>query len=137
MAHLDAMGIPAELRQDYLSLQLGALFGWASFIKWRAERTQYPWQVAYPIDLVQYLAVRLFYERELVDQACRDQLGIDGSYSAISLYGQTKADKASQAIENAQLAAAWRLIRLANVLELPLTSLHVASETQLSHCLRG
>ena len=33
----------------------------------------------YPIDLVQYLAVRVWYERELVQKACAEMLGIDGN----------------------------------------------------------
>ena len=45
---LDALGIPTDLRQDYLSLQLTALPGWAGFIKWREEERDYPWQQAYP-----------------------------------------------------------------------------------------
>ena len=53
---LDALGIPKDLRQDYLSLQLTALPGWAGFIKWRAEERDYPWQKAYPVGLVKFLA---------------------------------------------------------------------------------
>ena len=55
---LDALGIPSDLRQDYLSLQLTALPGWAGFIKWRGEERDYPWQQAYPAGLVKFLAIR-------------------------------------------------------------------------------
>ena len=75
---LDALGIPVELWPDYLSRHLTALPGWAGFIKWRSDQTDYEWQQAYPIDLLQYLAVRVWYERELVQDACRESLGIDG-----------------------------------------------------------
>ncbi len=85
---LERLGIPRELRQDYLSLQLTALPGWAGFIKWRAEQPDYPWQQAYPISLVKFLAVRLWYVRELVQKACREELGMDGRFSAISAYMQ-------------------------------------------------
>ena len=85
---LDALGIPAALRQDYLSLQLTALPGWAGFIKWRAEERDYEWQQAYPVGLVKYLAIRLWYVRELVQQACREELGIDGNYQAVADYLQ-------------------------------------------------
>lgn len=68
---LQQLKIPAPAWQDYLSLHLAALPGWAGFIKWRAEQTTHPWQEAYRIDLVKYLAVRLFYERELVETTCR------------------------------------------------------------------
>ena len=80
---LDALGIPSDLRQDYLSLQLTALPGWAGFIKWRGEERDYPWQQAYPAGLVKFLAVRLWYARELVQQACREALDIEGRYEAV------------------------------------------------------
>ena len=83
---LDALGIPAELRQDYLSLQLTALPGWAGFIKWRGEERDYPWQKAYPAGLVKFLAIRLWYARELVQKACREELGIEGRYDAVTAY---------------------------------------------------
>jgi hypothetical protein len=85
---LDALAIPAELRQDYLSLQLTALPGWAGFIKWRAEEREYAWQQAYPVGLVKYLAIRLWYAHELVQQACQEELGIDGQYQAVTGYMQ-------------------------------------------------
>lgn len=86
LEHLDAMGIPPDLLQDYLSLQLTALPGWAGFIKWRGEERDYTWQQAYPVGLVKFLAIRLWYARELVQQACKDHLGIDGRYEAVTTY---------------------------------------------------
>ena len=83
---LDALGIPAELRQDYLSLQLTSLPGWAGFIKWRGEERDYPWQRAYPAGLVKFLAIRLWYARELVQKACREELGIEGRYDVVTAY---------------------------------------------------
>ena len=83
---LDALGIPAELRQDYLSLQLTALPGWTGFIKWRGEEQDYPWQRVYPAGLVKFLAIRLWYARELVHKTCREELGIEGRYDAITTF---------------------------------------------------
>lgn len=85
---LAMLGIADELRQDYLSLQLTALPGWAGLIKWRGDQQDYAWQRAYPISLVKFLAVRLWYVRELVRQACRDILDIEGNFLAISAYMQ-------------------------------------------------
>ena len=68
---LTAMVFPRPLWSDYLSAQLAALPGWAGFIRWRADQGDYPWQRACPVNLVQYLAVRQWYECELVSQACR------------------------------------------------------------------
>ncbi|HKQ35488.1 MAG TPA: putative inorganic carbon transporter subunit DabA, partial [Nitrospiraceae bacterium] len=90
---LNALGIPTELRQDYLSLQLTALPGWAGFIKWRAEERDYLWQQAYPVGLVKFLAIRLWYARELVQQACREELGIEGRYDAVTAYIQTRPEE--------------------------------------------
>jgi uncharacterized protein len=90
---LDALGIPAELRQDYLSLQLTALPGWAGFIKWRAEEREYSWQQAYPVGLVKFLAIRLWYARELVQKACRKELGIDGRYDDIAAYMRNHSEE--------------------------------------------
>ena len=83
---LEALAIPAELRQDYLALQLAALPGWAGFIKWRAEENDYAWQQAYPVGLVKFLAVRLWYVRELVQKVCWEELGIEGNFRAVLRY---------------------------------------------------
>jgi uncharacterized protein YbcC (UPF0753/DUF2309 family) len=96
LEHLTVLGVPPEAWQEYLSLHFAAMPGWAAFVKWRADQTDYEWQQAYPMDLVQYLAVRLWYERELVQQVCRQDLGIDGS---ADLYSRS---------------CAWKLVALAN-----------------------
>lgn len=83
---LSLLAIPKALWHDYFTLQLAQLSGWAGFIKWRAEQLDYEWQRAFPIDLVMYMAVRLFYERELTALACQDKLAIDGSYTSIQSY---------------------------------------------------
>ncbi|MCF8719877.1 DUF2309 domain-containing protein [Nitrospina gracilis] len=83
---LSRLAIPKTLWNNYFTLQLAQLSGWTGFIKWRADQTDYEWQLAFPIDLVQYMAVRLFYERELVALACRDKLAIPGTYPSIRSY---------------------------------------------------
>ena len=80
---LEAMAIPHDLWIDYLTLHLAQLSGWAGFIKWRSEQADHEWQKAFRIDLVKYLAVRLFYEKELVALACQDKLGVQGTYTSI------------------------------------------------------
>ncbi len=83
---LAVLGVPSSLRQDYLALHLAALPGWTAFIKWRGDQQGYAWQEAYQASLVKYLAVRLFYERELVAQVCRNELGTEGTFDAIRGY---------------------------------------------------
>jgi len=83
---LEAMAIPHALWIDYLTMHLAQMSGWAGFIKWRSEQSDYEWQNAYRIDLVKYLAVRLFYEKELVALACQNQLAIPGTFPSIQSY---------------------------------------------------
>jgi uncharacterized protein len=85
---LAILAIPQEFRQDYLSLQLAALPGWAGFIKWRGDQRDYEWQKAYPAGLVKFLAVRLWYVCELVRKACRQELEIEGNYQSVMAYMQ-------------------------------------------------
>ena len=80
---LERLEIPRSLWSEYFTLHLAQLSGWTGFIKWRSEQTDYAWQHAFPIDLVKYMAVRLFYERELIALACQAKLGIQGTYGSI------------------------------------------------------
>jgi uncharacterized protein YbcC (UPF0753/DUF2309 family) len=124
LASFEALGLNPEAWQRYLSLHLAALPGWAAFIKWRADQNDYEWQRIYPIDLVQYLAVRVWYERELVQQACRKAFGAD--ISARDISGQTKPPSEQREARNFGAAtnnlspwkAAWRLTELARCLEI-------------------
>ncbi len=86
LACLENLGIPKILWPDYMSLQLGALPGWAGFIKWRSEETAYEWQQAYPASLVKYLAIRLWYEQELVAAACGEELALPGEYGGMTTF---------------------------------------------------
>jgi uncharacterized protein len=83
---LALLSIPKKLWDGYFSLQLGQLSGWTGFIKWRSEETDNEWQNTFPIDLIKYMAIRLFYERELVTLACQEKLGISGTYDSINEY---------------------------------------------------
>ena len=121
LEHLDVLGIPEDMRREYLSLQLTGLCGWASFINWRGELSEgYEWQETYPVDLTQYLAVRVWYERELVKQACESELGIEGTYPRIAAWieREQNAANAEQRCRTSQLSAAVRLYDLAGALEI-------------------
>jgi hypothetical protein len=117
---LGRLGVPAESWHDYLSSHLAALSGWTGFIKWRADQSEYDWQSAYPIDLVHYLAARLWYERELVHQACRQAWSIDGNFDAISTELQKRGDSAGAMFDDqrSHRVTAWKLMELARTLEL-------------------
>lgn len=124
LEHLDAVGIPEEHRQDYLSHELTALSGWASFVNWRDENPNYPWQVAHPVDLVQYLAVRLFYTRHLVNQTCQAELGLPSTFETIAEDTRVQEEAAAAGRKGtAPLANAWRLHRLSVALGRPTSGL--------------
>ncbi|MET0503628.1 MAG: DUF2309 domain-containing protein, partial [Candidatus Binatia bacterium] len=119
---LAALGILPDARQDYLGFHLTALPGWAGFIKWRADQSDYEWQRSYPIDLVQYLAVRVWYERELVQKACAEVLGVAGNLAAISAHAQrVGAPRSKETDARALRRSAWRLAALAKALEIDAT----------------
>jgi uncharacterized protein YbcC (UPF0753/DUF2309 family) len=88
LASLDQMGIPRQAWPNYLSLHLAALPGWTGVIKWRAEQAGYPWQEHHRIDLIKYLAIRLFYERELAATVFRRALDSEGHVEAIAQYAR-------------------------------------------------
>ena len=69
--HLHDLGVKEEHWGEYLGRLLAQLPGWAGMINWRASRPAYLRQQVQPIDLIQFLAVRLFYETQLVQRVCR------------------------------------------------------------------
>ncbi|MHB2019715.1 MAG: DUF2309 domain-containing protein [Candidatus Xenobia bacterium] len=136
---LSSMRIPFPLWADYLSAQIAALPGWTGFIRWRADQKDHPWQKAFPINLVQYLAVRQWYESELVSQACRAWLAAAGTFEAVSAYMQDHAHEyvagkarssgqpwPDEADHTAWRTAARRLLRLARALDIMPTTLQQA-----------
>lgn len=89
LEHLAQMRIPKHLWESYLSSHVTALPGWTGYLKWRSQQTDHIYQEVYPADLVKYLAVRLFYEREFVKGACQNVLGIEGHDEAIRRFVET------------------------------------------------
>ena len=125
---LRRLEIPAQRWGDYLSRLLAQLPGWAGFIRWRGENPGYPPHEQHPIDPLQYLAVRLFYESELVSGFCRRKWGIEGTLPAVVSYWETRPDEFQQLTGRNPHGAdphtqaicndAWRLFHLAQFLEL-------------------
>ena len=52
--------------ESYLLTHLLKLHGWAGFIKYRSEDPDYSSQQQYPSKLIEYMAIRLYYELEAV-----------------------------------------------------------------------
>ncbi|MEZ4490030.1 MAG: DUF2309 domain-containing protein [Cyanobacteriota/Melainabacteria group bacterium] len=132
VSHLEALAIPAEQWQEVLTFELTSLYGWASFINWRAEHQSYDWQAANPIDLVQYLAVRMFYVRELTQHCCKVDLGIEGSFEAMLAFEISTKSKH----RDTRLADAWRLAMLGSALAIAPTELLDAGSEELKTLLQ-
>ncbi|UCE63253.1 MAG: DUF2309 domain-containing protein, partial [Nitrospirota bacterium] len=125
---LNRMKIPRDQWEEYLTRHLAHLPGWVGYIRWRSNEPEYPWQKRQPINPVKYLAVRLFYEAELVHEVCQRKWGIEGTLPTLESYFQhhwrTFQDTLglSDAHANETLAIvchdAWRLFELAQFLEL-------------------
>ena len=106
---------------------MSQLPGWTRFVRWLETNPESHAQRKHPIDVLQYLAVRVLYEAELTQVACRREWGIDGTVTALTVYwkehpeeyekrmgyGAHAAAPATQAI----CRDAWRLFHLAQVLE--------------------
>ena len=68
---LRKLQVPEDEWVGYLTRELTRLHGWAGFIRWRSNASNYHWQRRYPGDLVDYLAVRLLLALSLLQQASR------------------------------------------------------------------
>ena len=127
VSSLHRLGISEECRRDYLSRHLAQLPGWAGFIRWRGENPAYHAQRIHPIDSVQYVAVRLFYEVETTHVVCQREWGINGTVPALTEYWRNHQDEyttrmgvspsARDADTRAVSRDAWRLFHLAQCLE--------------------
>ncbi len=87
--HLHELGVQEEHWGEYLGRLLVQLPGWAGMINWRANRPGYPRQQVQPVDLVQFLAVRLFYETLLIQKTCKATWQIDSSVDTLHEYFRT------------------------------------------------
>jgi len=81
-----ALGIHDKNWIETLERHLAQLPGWAGFVKWRSESHDYRWQRRYPIEMVDYLAVRMFYERRLLEVCCRDAWGVEGDLRSLAAH---------------------------------------------------
>ena len=114
---LETLQVPPQRWEEYQSRMFGQLPGWAGFVRWRSENPGYPSQEHHPVDLVQYLAVRMFYEAQLVAASCRQHLAIEGNLPAVRAY--VTREQAGLPVANRVARVASRLYHLA--LQLGLT----------------
>ncbi len=64
---LKSLKLPEELWEGYITLELAKLKGIVGFIRWRSHNKNYYWQIKYPIDVVDYTAVRLILAKAVMD----------------------------------------------------------------------
>jgi hypothetical protein len=125
---LRRLEIPETRWREYLSRVLAQLPGWTGLIRWRGLNPDDPAQRHYPIDVVHYLAVRLFYEAELSAVEARRLWEVDTTVSAITRYWEDRREAYDAAMgsrapsidDNTRAACrdAWRLFHLVQFLAL-------------------
>lgn len=125
---LNKMGIPKDQWEEYLTRHLAQLPGWVGYIRWRGDNPDYPSQRHYKISPVKYLAVRLFYEAELVQVVCQREWNIKGSLPQLEAYFRNRPLAFQTAMghatheNNAHLGYVckdvWRLFELSQFLEI-------------------
>lgn len=71
---LDKLPVAPKDHYRFLRDQLLALPGWASYIRWRSEQSDYAPQLRYPISLNDYLAVRLLLLCQLPQEAWEEAI---------------------------------------------------------------
>lgn len=83
---LQALGIEQKDWGEYLGRVLVKLKGWAAMAFWRQLHPNYAYQKVQPMDVLQYLAVRLFYETLLVRRLCRSTWQLDAGVASLRHY---------------------------------------------------
>ena len=136
---LEALGIPEPRWPDYVMRVLAQLPGWTGLIRWRTLNPDDPIQKSSPIDVAQYLAVRLFYEVELVGVEARRQWGIDGTLAAFTEYLEKHGAAPSGSVDPNKLAVCrdtWRLFHLGQFLALSAEAIEALTREHASTLLR-
>ena len=130
---LTVLQIPEARWPDYITRVLAQLPGWTGLIRWRGLNQDDPIQQAAPIDVVQYLAVRLFYEQELVALQARRKWGVEGNLTEVANYlkDHGKAPEATVSPHKLALSRdAWRLFHLSQLLGIEANSLSEITSEQ-------
>ncbi len=135
---LGKLQIPEARWTDYLTRVLAQLSGWTGYVRWRGLNPDDLLQKECPIDIVHYLAARLFYEAELVGVEARRQWGIDGTLPAVTRYLEEHGDTDIASVSPNKLAVcrdAWRVFHLAQFLALPADAVRAITNDHASKIL--
>ncbi len=109
---LRAMEVPRDRLTDYLERHVMALPGWLGYVKWRSARSDDPWTLANPVDMVMVLAVRLFLEQAILNHVCQRTLGIPGNLPAVQEWIDRHHDEAATRhfVSRSGVPPAWQAI---------------------------
>lgn len=136
---LNKLKIPQARWSDYITRVLAQLPGWTGLIRWRGLNPDDPTQQIAPIDIVQYLAVRMFYEQEFVSLAVAKKANkkakVEGNLPSISAYLQTLEQVTQSPISSLKIAQskdAWRLFNLCQLLNIQPIALAEFGEQDLT-----
>jgi len=83
---LKRLEIPQSRWKDYLERLALELPGWSGLINWRARHPEYAANRQVPVSLMDYLAIRLFLDRQWIERLCRETWGLPGKLSALKAY---------------------------------------------------
>ena len=119
---LRRLEVPDDRWVEYLSRHLAQLPGWGGLVRWLGDNPTYPGQEGHRADLVDYLAIRLFYEVELAESLCRKRWHIEGTVPGLVSYWRRNLEEYrrlvvarghAQGEASAICQRAWPLFRLA------------------------
>jgi len=86
ISELVALGVDEHDWPNYCGRILTELKGWAGMVFWRQVNPDYSRQKMQPIDILQYLAVRLRYENLLLARVCSETWAVELSTEALNAH---------------------------------------------------
>ena len=95
---LKDLKIPESLWEGYITKELTRLKGIVGFIRWRQSNRDYFWQRIYPVDVVDYTAIRLLVSRSVL-RARTKRLPFGGDYEALREFLTESWEKAYLLLE--------------------------------------
>ncbi len=104
MAEFMRMDLPRDRWAPYLKIKAQELPGWSGMFLWRHTHPEYDSQ-NFPVDMLDYLSVRMVLERLLAQRVCRDIWQIEPDLTTLKGYFRPNADEfyVRHTLFNAQL----------------------------------